>query len=45
MPEGAELWKTVDRYLVDQLIPADPVLDEALAANAAVGLPAIDACA
>lgn len=42
MAEGAELWKAVDQYITDQLIPADPVLDEALAANAAAGLPAID---
>ncbi|WP_348267431.1 O-methyltransferase [Edaphobacter paludis] len=42
MAEGAELWKKVDRYITDQLIPADPVLDEAQEANAAAGLPAID---
>lgn len=42
MSEGAELWKEVDRYLVDQLIPSDPILDEAMAANAAADLPAID---
>ncbi|HEY1742997.1 MAG TPA: O-methyltransferase [Granulicella sp.] len=42
MAEGAELWKAVDQYITDQLIPADPVLDEAQAANAAAGLPAID---
>ncbi|MEO8734990.1 MAG: O-methyltransferase [Edaphobacter sp.] len=42
MAEGAELWKAVDRYIADQLIPSDPVLDETLAANAAAGLPAID---
>ena len=42
MAEGAELWKEVDRYITDQLIPADPILDEAQAANAAAGLPAID---
>ena len=42
MAEGAELWKAVDQYITDQLIPADPVLDSAQAANAAAGLPAID---
>ncbi len=42
MSESAELWKAVDRYIADQLIPSDPVLDEATAANAAAGLPAID---
>lgn len=42
MVEGAELWKAVDLYIADQLIPSDPVLDEAIAANAAAELPAID---
>jgi predicted O-methyltransferase YrrM len=42
MAEGAELWKKVDRYITDRLIPSDPILDEAQAANAAAGLPAID---
>lgn len=42
MAEGAELWKEVDRYITDRLIPSDPILDEAQAANAAAGLPAID---
>ncbi|MDQ1692658.1 MAG: hypothetical protein QOH85_193 [Acidobacteriaceae bacterium] len=37
-----ELWSAVDRYLVEQLIPADPVLESARQANAAAGLPAID---
>lgn len=37
-----ELWTTVDQYLVESLIPRDPVLDEALRANAAAGLPTID---
>jgi predicted O-methyltransferase YrrM len=37
-----ELWTAVDRYLVASLIPHDPVLDEALRANAKAGLPAID---
>ena len=37
-----ELWKSVDRYLTDNLVPFDPVLDETLRANARAGLPAID---
>ena len=37
-----ELWTAVDRYLVDNLIPTDPVLEEALQANTAAGLPTID---
>jgi len=35
-------WTAVDRYLVSALLPPDPALDEALRANAAAGLPAID---
>jgi predicted O-methyltransferase YrrM len=42
MAEGAALWKEVDQYITDQLIPADVVLEEAQAANAAAGLPTID---
>jgi len=37
-----ERWTAVDRYLAEKLVPADPVLEAALAANAAAGLPAID---
>jgi predicted O-methyltransferase YrrM len=37
-----ELWAQVDRFISDQLIPADPVFEDALEANAAGGLPAID---
>jgi predicted O-methyltransferase YrrM len=37
-----KLWTAVDRYLVESLIPRDPVLDKALRANAAAGLPTID---
>lgn len=37
-----ELWARVDGYIGEQLIPADPVLDAALEANSAGGLPAID---
>ena len=36
------VWSNVDSYLADALIPADPILDAALAANIAGGLPAID---
>jgi predicted O-methyltransferase YrrM len=36
-----ELWTTVDRYLVDLLLPVDPALDAALAASVAAGLPEI----
>jgi predicted O-methyltransferase YrrM len=35
-------WDEVDEYLTGLLVPDDPALDEALAANAAAGLPAID---
>ncbi|WP_136163344.1 O-methyltransferase [Sphingomonas flavalba] len=37
-----EPWKAVDAYIADRLLPPDPALDAALAANAAGGLPAID---
>ena len=37
-----ELWTSVDRYIVETLIPPDPLLDEAPIANAAAGLPSID---
>lgn len=39
------LWTAVDAYLADRLLPSDPALDAALAANAAAGLPAIDVSA
>ena len=42
MPEDNPLWAVVDDYLVEKLIPADPVLDDALEANAQAKLPAID---
>jgi predicted O-methyltransferase YrrM len=35
-------WKRVDAYIGERLLPPDPALDAALAANAAAGLPAID---
>jgi predicted O-methyltransferase YrrM len=37
-----KLWTTVDHYMVERLIPRDPVFDEALQANATAGLPTID---
>jgi predicted O-methyltransferase YrrM len=37
-----EQWAAVDRYLNETLLPADTVLDAALASNAAAGLPEID---
>jgi predicted O-methyltransferase YrrM len=37
-----QLWSDVDRYVVEKLVPADPVMDAVLEANAAGGLPAID---
>jgi len=36
-----ERWTAVDRYITDLLVPPDPVLDAALDASAAAGLPAI----
>ena len=35
-------WARVDDYINGVLVPADPALEAALAANAAAGLPAID---
>jgi predicted O-methyltransferase YrrM len=37
-----ELWTTVDKYIADQLAPADPALKAALDASTAAGLPAIN---
>ena len=37
-----ELWTAVDTYIAQNLIPSDPILEEALKANAAASLPAID---
>jgi predicted O-methyltransferase YrrM len=37
-----ELWTSVDRYIETSLLPEDPALAQALAANHAAGLPAID---
>lgn len=36
-----QLWTEVDRYITDRLAPSDPVLEAALAASAAAGLPEI----
>jgi predicted O-methyltransferase YrrM len=36
-----ELWSAVDRYICDRLLDEDPVLDAALAASDAAGLPPI----
>ncbi|HEY4277998.1 MAG TPA: O-methyltransferase [Conexibacter sp.] len=40
-----ETWTAVDRYVVDQLIGDDPVLDAALADGEAAGLPSISVTA
>jgi len=37
-----DLWTTVDHYIANTLIPADPALDAALQVNAAAKLPSID---
>ena len=37
-----EPWAEVDRYLVEKLMLADPILDAAFAASAVAGLPAIN---
>jgi predicted O-methyltransferase YrrM len=37
-----DLWDAVDAYIIDRLLPPDPVLDAVMSANAAAGLPAID---
>ena len=43
MPEKPlEIWKKVDNFFSDALMPADQVLDAALAANRDADLPAID---
>jgi predicted O-methyltransferase YrrM len=38
---GQELWSAVDRYIGEQLLAPDPVLDSAIAASDAAGLPPI----
>jgi len=42
MPKQEQLWTKVDHYLSLTLIPTDPILEAALAANTAAGLPSID---
>lgn len=37
-----DLWKSVDRFITDHLVPADAALDDALKASDAAGLPAIN---
>ncbi len=37
-----EIWNAVEAYLVENLIPSDPILQEALQRNTAADLPAID---
>jgi predicted O-methyltransferase YrrM len=39
------LWKAVDDYVAETIVAQDPALEEALAANAAAGLPSIDVSA
>ena len=41
-PTDNPLWTEVDHYLTETLIPADPILEAALAANTANNLPSID---
>jgi len=41
-PTDNPVWTDVDNYLNTALIPVDPMLEAALAANSAAGLPAID---
>jgi predicted O-methyltransferase YrrM len=38
---GEDRWTEVDRYFSDRLIPSDPILESALEASIAAGLPAI----
>jgi len=40
--QSETLWASVDRYLNDTLLPPDPALNAALAANKAANLPSID---
>ncbi len=41
MTPGAETWSAVDRYFEELLLPSDPVLQAALDASVAAGLPEI----
>lgn len=38
-------WSAVDSYLIDALIPQDPLLSQVLANNQRAGLPAFDVAA
>lgn len=38
-------WSAVDNYLINALLPADPVLESVLENNHKAGLPAIDVAA
>ena len=38
---GAGVWRDVDRYFTDHLLPPDPVLDTALRTSEEAGLPPI----
>lgn len=40
-----DIWKHVDQYFVDQLIPEDPTMNNILQANAKADLPSIDVSA
>jgi predicted O-methyltransferase YrrM len=41
-PGPVEQWASVERYIVDAMIPADPALEAALAESAKAGLPPIN---
>jgi len=45
MVASRNLWKVVDAYLTETIVAPDKALGEALAANAAAGLPSIDVSA
>jgi predicted O-methyltransferase YrrM len=45
MVVNRNLWKAVDAYVTETIVAPDPALEEALAANAAAGLPSIDVSA
>ncbi len=40
-----KLWTAVDRYIIELLVPSDPILDAVLLENAQAGLPPIDVSA
>jgi predicted O-methyltransferase YrrM len=45
MAVNRALWKAVDAYFTETIVAPDPALEQALAANAAAGLPSIDVSA